>query len=306
MKKYVIYLVIILISCKANQIPIMGFEQKFVPSNGFEIEKDFFVDRSEIRNIDWKEYHHWIKRIFGKESIEYSDALPDTLVWQGYTVLDTLLIKKYYRSADFDNFPVVGITQSQAMKFSKWRSDRVFEMMLIESRMIDPTFLKQNFDNYFTIERYLSGNFFNYKPDTAIKFIPKFSLPTSQEVEDINKKVNENIHAYFENCKKKYCRECKGINFIANSLENHKNNHELYSSPTRPSNIDCLNKSFLEVHNLIGNVSEWTIGYLEIFGGSWKDEIVNDTIVVSKVNKSKSPYIGFRNICKLEPVNITL
>jgi hypothetical protein len=298
MKKASIFLVLIFISCKATKLSY-NLEKKFVPPNGFELDKNIFVDKSEVSNIDWKEYLYWLARVFGKESSEYIEAYPDTTVWLGESNLDSLLLKNYYSNFEFDNFPVVGITQEQAIKYSKWRSDRVFEMLLINRDKIEPR-PDQNSTNYFTAKRYFSGNYFDYKPDTTIHLLPKYSLPSLHEIELLNDKVIVSIDDFFDNCKNKICKECIGINSRINSLENHSINYDLYNSPTKPSHIDCFNKSFLEVHNLVGNVSEWTMGYLEIYGGSWKDKITDNKLETVKVDQAKSCYIGFRNICRID------
>ncbi len=295
-------LIAIFFSCKVNHLLDIEAKSKFVPPNGFEIGDKLFIDKSEVTNIDWKEYQYWNKLVFGKESIEYIKTTPDTTVWLDGARPDSSLMINYYRSPKYDKFPVVGVTQEQVMQYSNWRSDRVFEMLLINSKIIEVTGHMQDSSSYFTVEKYLSGNFFDYKPVASISFIPKFSLPSSTEITEINAIVKENIDSHFAKCKSKICKECKDAGSIVNSKKNHSQNYDLYMAPTRPSDIDCSEESFLEVHNLIGNVAEWTNGYLEVFGGSWQDEISNNDINIQKVDHQKASFIGFRNICKLEAI----
>ena len=43
----------------------------------------FYMDETEVANIDYKEYLFWTKRVFGESYPEvYVNALPDTLVWR--------------------------------------------------------------------------------------------------------------------------------------------------------------------------------------------------------------------------------
>ena len=43
----------------------------------------FYMDETEVANIDYKEYLYWIERVFGESYPEvYLNALPDTLVWR--------------------------------------------------------------------------------------------------------------------------------------------------------------------------------------------------------------------------------
>ena len=302
MKKYLFFIVLILTACRTNKSSLL-LEKTYVPPNGYEIEKNVFIDKSEVSNIDWKEYRYWLGRVLGEESNEYVESCPDTTVWQGETILDTLLYTAYYSNYEFDNFPIVGVTQEQAMKYSNWRSDRVLEMLLISSGKIDPK-LDQESDTYFTAKRYFSGNYYDYKPDSSLFLVPRYSLPSVEDVSLLNEKVIVGIDNFFENCKKKICKECVGNDHIVNSLENYSSNYYIYNSPTKPSFIDCKNMSFLEVHNLIGNVAEWTTDYVGVYGGSWQDSIDNNRLEISKSAKTKSCAIGFRNICRIDTVQI--
>ncbi len=298
--KYLLFLVfLIVIGCRSYQISDINFEKNFVPPNGFKVSDNLFIDKTEISNAYWKEYQYWLKNIFGEDSFEYISSSPDTTLWIGETLLDTTLVKKYHSSYMYNNFPVVGITQQQALEYSKWRSDRVFEFLLIKSGKIKLS-NNQTGDNYFTIERYFSGGYFDYIPDTTIRLVPKFTLPTLSEIKLIEMKVNISNAQIIESCKKKRFKKCKQDYMYVNSKNNSNNYCEIYESPVKPVGIDCANASFLEVHNLIGNVSEWTKGYLETYGGSWLDEIDQNELIISNNNKSKSCDIGFRNIFKLE------
>ena len=77
----------------------------------------------------------WTERVFGKTSEEFKSTLPDTSVWKmkNYTCLTMSVLENYYlRHPMYRNYPLVGISQKQAIAFSKWRSDRVFEYILIK------------------------------------------------------------------------------------------------------------------------------------------------------------------------------
>lgn len=299
MKKNLILLAFILSSCKINK-SVSNFKIEYIPPNGFELENHIFIDKSEIAKISWKEYLFWLGKIFGKDSNEYLEAYPDTTVWQDEIYQDSFLINNYYSSFKFDDFPVVGVTQEQAMKFSKWRSDRVFEMLLIESGVIP--ILEQNSENYFTEERFFAGEVFDRKPQNGMYLVPKFTLPSVSDIELINSTIIEKNNSYIEKFRSKINKKCDNEAFLAISIENYSNNIELFNSPTRPTNIDCSNTSILEVHNLIGNVSEWTRNYLETFGGSWQDKIDSNKLIITKTDKHKSCTTGFRNICTVDIV----
>jgi len=43
----------------------------------------FYMDETEVANLDYKEYLYWTKRVFGESYPEvYVNALPDSLVWR--------------------------------------------------------------------------------------------------------------------------------------------------------------------------------------------------------------------------------
>ncbi|MFK7935097.1 MAG: formylglycine-generating enzyme family protein, partial [Saprospiraceae bacterium] len=43
----------------------------------------FYMDETEVANIDYREYLYWLNRVFGESYPEvYQKALPDTLVWR--------------------------------------------------------------------------------------------------------------------------------------------------------------------------------------------------------------------------------
>ncbi|MFN8242027.1 MAG: SUMF1/EgtB/PvdO family nonheme iron enzyme, partial [Bacteroidales bacterium] len=40
----------------------------------------FYMDESEVRNVDYREYLHWLRRVYKSYPEVYRRALPDTLV----------------------------------------------------------------------------------------------------------------------------------------------------------------------------------------------------------------------------------
>ena len=42
----------------------------------------FYLDETEVRNIDYLEYVFWLKRVYETWPEVYKKALPDTLVWR--------------------------------------------------------------------------------------------------------------------------------------------------------------------------------------------------------------------------------
>ena len=158
----------------------------------------FYMDETEVRNIDYREYIYWLTNTFGEAYPEVvRDALPDTLVWREELAFNEPLVQTYFRYPAYDDYPVVGVNWTQANDFSKWRTDRVNEMILIERGNINLTTEQRDEDNFNT-EAYLAGQ---YEPerrkgekdlrtggDRDVRFedgilLPDYRLPTEAEWE---------------------------------------------------------------------------------------------------------------------------
>ena len=92
----------------------------------------FYMDETEVANIDYREYLFWLQRVFGESYPEVStNALPDTLVWREELAFNEPFVETYFRHPSYDSYPVVGVSWLQASDFAQWRTDRVNEMILI-------------------------------------------------------------------------------------------------------------------------------------------------------------------------------
>jgi formylglycine-generating enzyme len=83
----------------------------------------FYMDETEIANIHWLEYLHYLAKDSSQEA--YQAALPDTTVWVGKLAFNDPYVEHYLRYPGFRYFPVVGISWNQANKYSVWRTRAV-------------------------------------------------------------------------------------------------------------------------------------------------------------------------------------
>jgi len=90
----------------------------------------FYMDETEVSNLDWLEYLYWIRRNFPNEPEYYYNALPDTLVWRRPLSYNEPYVNNYFRHPAFSSYPVVGVTWEQANEYCAWRTDRVNEDIL--------------------------------------------------------------------------------------------------------------------------------------------------------------------------------
>jgi formylglycine-generating enzyme len=92
----------------------------------------FYMDETEVANVDWLEYLYWIRRNFPQDREYYYNALPDTLVWRRPLSYNEPYVDNYLRHPAFQDYPVVGVSWEQARAYAEWRTDRVNEQILRE------------------------------------------------------------------------------------------------------------------------------------------------------------------------------
>ncbi len=90
----------------------------------------FYMDETEVANVDWLEYLYWIRRTFPDDAEYYYNAQPDTLVWRRPLSYNEPYVNNYMRHPAFQDYPVVGISWEQANAYAEWRTDRVNENIL--------------------------------------------------------------------------------------------------------------------------------------------------------------------------------
>ncbi len=159
----------------------------------------FYMDATEIRNVDYREYINWLNRVFGLNNPQVvKAAMPDTLVWRDPMAYNEPFLEYYYRHPSFNEYPVVGVNWLQAQDYCIWRTDRVNEMTLVDYGHIELSTDQQDERNFNT-EAYIYGiytpNITNPVPSLnpnvesrlySIEdgvLLPKYRLPTEAEWE---------------------------------------------------------------------------------------------------------------------------
>ncbi|MBN2487270.1 MAG: SUMF1/EgtB/PvdO family nonheme iron enzyme [Bacteroidales bacterium] len=118
----------------------------------------FYLDETEVRNVDYREYLHWIKRVFVDYPKVYQNALPDTLVWRRPMAYNEPYVLYYLRHPSYNEYPVVGVNWLQATDYCAWRTDRVNENILIQQGILNPDPNQINEENFNT-DAYLVGQY---------------------------------------------------------------------------------------------------------------------------------------------------
>ena len=119
----------------------------------------FYMDETEVANIHYREYIHWMSRTYGADYPELIvKAQPDTQCWRKALQFNEPLVDLYYRHAAYNNYPVVGVSWDQANQYCKWRTDRVNELILIQKGYLKKNPYQVSEDNFNT-QTYIGGQY---------------------------------------------------------------------------------------------------------------------------------------------------
>ena len=239
--------------------------------------KNLFLDKSEICNLDYLEYLHWCYR---KDKVQYKKAMPDTACWLNSEFNYKCLVAYYLRYTFNRDYPVVGLSFSQAQSYCKWRTDRVNEVA-------------------YMVEHHLKS-----LPDSGL-IIPQrviFRLPTSEEWE----------YAAMAGLNyKKYPLGYEKL-FFYSTMTKENLNYQLLSKidcdpqsqPTVSSTSGYPNRFGL--YHLLGNVSEMVadslykgLNYTTYIDGKPLTQVDYNHKMSFKYTQPE-PWLGFRCICEVK------
>lgn len=312
----IIFLILVVfLSCSTPAITVKNGQvvsfQRLVP-NGIAINDTLQCDETEVAIIDYREYLHWIERTYGSNSQTYTSALPNTMIEDiflknyGKDADSSLyenadLRERYFRYPNYWDYPIVGITYEQAVNYSNWRSDMVLQMILFDAKLIK-LHLKSDSLTCFTANRYLTGQYYNYKPPKNL-YIPKYRLPTIEEWELCAQSKNGDDWGIDSSSRavRKYKKDGSDLfltkELFLQALEKAKLRKDYkvripYTVPVR----SFFHNSNL-VYNMIGNVTEMTSIKGIAKGGSWYHTLSESKIKSNIIYKEQEAWLGFRNVC---------
>ena len=249
----------------------------------------FYMDETEVANIDYREYLYWLDRVFGESYPEvFLKALPDTLVWREELSYNEPFVETYFRHPSYDEYPVVGVNWLQANEFCKWRTDRVNEMLLIEKGILNPNTEQKDEDNYNT-DAYLVGQYQgdvrkNLKDirtggERPVRFedgilLPAYRLPTEAEWEyaalalqgnqtsEQDERISDRRIYPWNGTTVRYQKRNKNQGMILANFKRGKGDYmgmagRLNDQAHIPGPVRTFIPNDFGLYNMAGNVSEW-------------------------------------------------
>ena len=147
-----------------------------------KIAENLYCDQYELRIQEYASFILWNKKIFGENSNEYKNAIPDTTGW---TENERKLLHNIYKGITTleQQFTFIkGVTENQLKAYNQWRSNNIFYSYLyMQTKIKHIDFLKETKDNYFTIKRYFNGDFDSLLIGDKVSMYPEQRIPNEQE-----------------------------------------------------------------------------------------------------------------------------
>ena len=247
----------------------------------------FYIDETEIRNIDYREYLYWIRRVFTDFPEVYRKALPDTLVWRRPLAYNEPYMENYFRHPSFNDYPVVGVNWLQASNYCDWRTDRVNEKLLVDRGIIELDVTNQQNSENFNTEAYLYGQYEPTQGRRPIKdlgpnndtrrartddgiLLPRYRLPTEAEWEyaavgligntNEERVTNRRIYPWDGHVVRNADKRSRGL-MMANFVRGNGDYMGLAGSLNDKGDITVAVRTYFPndygLYDMAGNVNEW-------------------------------------------------
>lgn len=146
----------------------------------------FYISKYEETNGQYLVYLDFLKEYYSEAT--YLNALPDTTVWKEMELNPNLdyLVNNYLRNPIYKDYPVLGLSPEQIIKYANWKTDRINEYILIREGIHPSGLPPTDSNNVFVTEKYFSGQ---YDPESRVKNIPDLNPDYSRKRSELGERA---------------------------------------------------------------------------------------------------------------------
>lgn len=287
-------------SGSVNYEKIEEAPQAFLKNTSY-ISETVFMMKDEVSCTIWRDYLYSLQLMYGEKSKEYYNAVLNMNQMFLIKNIDSSgkCMKKipdsyfYDNTGIYDSYPIVNITQQQAMDFADFYADRLYEWILYKNGKLKTLYQFQE-GNFFTRERYLQGRDPNTRGD-IFPFYLEGRLPSKEEYAAA-KQTNE---IYLRSLESK-CRNEKALSKLSDKIDknlktvNKSGCNNFGELPFKPVVVNYNKKVplFDFIRNLDGNVREWSSVSGKSLGAGYQDSPMDTYDYVTE--DASLPWVGCR------------
>ena len=270
--KHILFFCLIVFSTSFTITGKINFGVSHINKNFVKIKNELYISKYETTN---QEYRNFLSNLLSNnESQLYKSSLPDTLCWRNETTYNEPFVQYYFRSPNFDNYPVVAITFESANEYCSWLTKQ-----------------------------------YNEDPKRKFKEVV-FRLPTNDEwIFAANKGDTGKTYTwgtgYIQNSRKKDLCNYRRIEYKYDSLTKEYQPIErtaLEKSLDKrriAASVDSYFPNSFGLYNMCGNVAEMISERGIAKGGSYNDPAYFVRIASEKKYSKPTADIGFRIAMKI-------
>lgn len=278
--------------------PAIAQKRKFpAPPNGIWLHENIFIDQTEVANLHWQEYLHYLQQ--DSSLSVYIRALPDTTVWD---MIDTTghYKENYFRGPPYQQMALVGVSFEQALDYCRWRSAAVNAKIAADAKKEGRSPSHQVVYRLPTIDEWEAAAAGKLRPDRHPygyrKYLKKPEL--DQPEEELYQRSNTELLTFYEFQELVSTFKRKGRVPVFNCVKSVEG--ILTYSNLMPEYIYEPPKNSLDLYGMIGNVAEMTNIKGIAKGGSFLHRCEDCTIEKFQEYRHPAPWLGFRCVAEVQ------